>query len=141
MEMSLLRAEPINTPKILYHYTTQRGLVGIVHSRSAWATNISYLNDATEFIYTFDVAKNVIEELDMAHYKYAKALHRFLDDVRIQNIHANHFVCSFTEEGDLLSQWRGYCPDCNGYSLGFSFKNLNKLAEKQGVNSSCKCTT
>jgi len=132
MKLSLLGAEPINTPKILYHYTTQRGFVGIVNSKSIWATNITYLNDSTEFTYAFDVAKRIINYLDKAHYKYAKDLIKLVDDVRLRNIHANHFVCSFTEKGDLLSQWRGYCPDGNGYSLGFSFENLRKLSEKQG---------
>ena len=37
------------------------------------------------------------------------------------------YVASFTEEGDLLSQWRGYCPK-GGFSLGFSSKRLTELA-------------
>ena len=37
------------TPKYLYHYTTQEGLLGIVASGSLWATDITYLNDAMEF--------------------------------------------------------------------------------------------
>src|SRR5438876_12190342 len=37
------------TPEFLYHYTSQDGLLGIVKSRSLWATNISHLNDSTEF--------------------------------------------------------------------------------------------
>src|SRR5229473_5273124 len=36
-------------PEFLYHYTSQDGLLGIIESRSLWATNISYMNDATEF--------------------------------------------------------------------------------------------
>jgi hypothetical protein len=36
-------------PETLYHYTTQDGLLGIIQSRSLWATNVSYMNDSTEF--------------------------------------------------------------------------------------------
>jgi hypothetical protein len=36
-------------PEFLYHYTSQDGLLGIISSASLWATNISYMNDATEF--------------------------------------------------------------------------------------------
>ncbi|MBI3169743.1 MAG: DUF2971 domain-containing protein [Chloroflexi bacterium] len=31
------------------------------------------------------------------------------------------YVCSFSEEGNQLSQWRGYCPEMGGFSLGFNF--------------------
>jgi len=39
------------------------------------------------------------------------------------------YVASFTEEGDLLSQWRGYCSK-GGFSLGFSFNLLSEVAKK-----------
>lgn len=38
------------------------------------------------------------------------------------------YVASFTEEGDLLSQWRGYCPK-GGFSIGFHFDLLSYIAE------------
>jgi len=40
-----------------------------------------------------------------------------------------------SEEGDLLSQWRGYASDATGFSIGFSKEYLESLAEtleKQG---------
>ena len=40
-------------------------------------------------------------------------------------------VASFTEEGDQLSQWRGYCEVGNGYSLGFDALKLKTMAEEQ----------
>jgi hypothetical protein len=36
-------------PEVLYHYTNQEGLLGVVTSASLWATHISYMNDAMEF--------------------------------------------------------------------------------------------
>lgn len=36
-------------PAILYRYTTQRGLLGIISSKEIWATHTQYLNDAREF--------------------------------------------------------------------------------------------
>jgi len=38
-------------------------------------------------------------------------------------------VASFTEEGDLLSQWRGYCPK-GGFSIGFHFDLLAQIAKR-----------
>ena len=39
----------------------------------------------------------------------------------------NLFVCSFSETGDLLSQWRGYCQNDAGYSIGFKFSSLAQI--------------
>jgi hypothetical protein len=38
----------MNEPKILYHYTTAIGLMGIVQSQTLWAPNAEFLNDARE---------------------------------------------------------------------------------------------
>lgn len=40
------------------------------------------------------------------------------------------FVCSFSEEGDLLGQWRGYSKSSTGFSLGFSLTRLKAIVEK-----------
>lgn len=40
------------------------------------------------------------------------------------------FVCSFSEEKDLLSQWRGYCPEGIGFSIGFDLSSLKKWAKQ-----------
>jgi adenosylmethionine-8-amino-7-oxononanoate aminotransferase len=41
---------------VLYHYTSQAGLLGIINSKVLWASNIFYLNDTTEFAYFVDLA-------------------------------------------------------------------------------------
>jgi hypothetical protein len=37
-------------PKILYHYTSGSGLIGILQSKSIWATSIRFLNDSNEAV-------------------------------------------------------------------------------------------
>ncbi len=44
---------------------------------------------------------------------------------------ASDFVASFSENGDQLSQWRGYCPSSNGYSDGFRTSDLRKLSRAE----------
>ncbi len=41
------------------------------------------------------------------------------------------FVSSFSEHKDMLSQWRGYCPRGNGFSLGFDSHLLKSVFENQ----------
>ncbi len=49
-------------PELLYHYTTQKGLLGILHERCIWATHIRYLNDASEFKHGVEmVAQSVLK--------------------------------------------------------------------------------
>lgn len=119
-------------PDVVYHYTTSAGFLGITTSKSLWATNIHYLNDNKEFLHSLDLFK---EEL----YRRKKLVSA--DKVEILDFlsasfepikELKLFVCSFTEEGDLLSQWRGYCPDGGGISLGFEFQKIKKCAQQQG---------
>jgi Protein of unknown function (DUF2971) len=42
------------------------------------------------------------------------------------------FTCSFTEAGNLLSQWRAYCPPSAGVSIGFDPDSLLQAADGQG---------
>ena len=41
-----------------------------------------------------------------------------------------NFVVCFCEEGDMLSQWRGYANDGKGCSLGFSISELKNYCRK-----------
>ena len=38
-------------PEVLYHYTTQAGLIGIIRGAEIWATHTQYLNDRREYIH------------------------------------------------------------------------------------------
>lgn len=127
--------------KIVYHYTTLQGLLGITESKNIWATNILYLNDASELHYAKAIFREELAEFRRAHPEFDKTTilddslgHFFLETIE-DNINAllpsqdlGFFVCSFSEECDLLSQWRGYCKNGNGFSLGFSLNQLEIIA-------------
>src|SRR6266849_4114272 len=50
-------------PDILYHYTGQIGLLGIVEKAEVWATKIQYMNDATEFGVALRLARQWLENI------------------------------------------------------------------------------
>src|SRR5229473_2809916 len=52
----------MSTPRTLYHYTTQAGLLGIIKCRCLWTTNIFYLNDSREFNYALELAHADLKE-------------------------------------------------------------------------------
>lgn len=114
----LLRRRP---PPELFHYTSLPGLIGIVNTRSIWASKISHLNDAAELLLTLDCASNVIRRLTVRDWIKEELLN-LLDCVK--HGPGNIFVFSLTKHGDQLSQWRGYTAPGSGYSIGFSSKFL-----------------
>lgn len=106
------------------HYTSQNGMLGILKSQSIWATNIKYVNDENEFDHALRLIEEIIPtaKIDEQHRDYElyqefqmgieQRLSR-LDTAKTENV----YTFSFSNEGDLLSQWRGYCADGSGYCL------------------------
>jgi hypothetical protein len=119
---------------LLYHYTTAHGLEGILRRRTAWATAARYLNDAQEVRYAVQLAQTRLAELadeaPTARRDLIARLSRHLD--RLDSDRPLVCVFSLTRRADDLSQWRAYCPQSGGFSLGFAPPALREVAENQG---------
>lgn len=114
---------------LLYHYTSVSGLLGIVKSKSIWATHVAFLNDSSEFTHAIALMRSTIKKRKKDANSIEKGFYdNLLDALNILSEDMsgfNMFVCSFSENGDVLSQWRGYCPN-GGYSIGFDFRYLER---------------
>ncbi|WP_456424497.1 DUF2971 domain-containing protein [Rhodocaloribacter sp.] len=136
-------------PGLLYHYTSQRGLLGILKNNEIWATKIQYLSDGSEFVYFVDCLKERIgfdkdqcKKLRSLNNEVAKRGGRVLSDEELNKLAEGIisplesvknrvvFVCSFSEEANLLSQWRAYCPPDGGFSIGFDSGILKEICNK-----------
>lgn len=104
--------------KSLYHYTTMKGLLGILGEQNIWATHIKHLNDRKEFGHAVDMIRKRLEP-STALTMIESFLNEFSDIT---------YICSFSEYGNQLSQWRSYCP-IGGYSIGFARDKLQKLRQ------------
>lgn len=120
----------------LYHYTTAKGLCGIVESGKIWTTDIFYLNDSEEFLGGIKLTQKHLETLrdDFKIKQEAKKvslIDRYLKD--LENIAPDNglhtYLCSFSTSDDELSQWRAYCPK-GVYAIGFPTDPLYALAKK-----------
>lgn len=119
--------------KNLYHYTSAEGLYGIITSGKLWATNVHFLNDAKEVKHAIDILADVIDErIDTSNNK----TNRFLENIKkiltnpIMHLYeCNVFVSALSGNGNVLSQWRGYCPNGEGYSIGFDMASLEVALE------------
>ncbi|MBI2528543.1 MAG: DUF2971 domain-containing protein [Candidatus Rokubacteria bacterium] len=123
---------------ILYHYTSPTGALGILASGSVWATNIFFLNDATELTHAADVANAVLQTLseqerDSERRSLLKMLQQNPSPDKMWLPPWEHpYVFSLSEDGDLLSQWRAYSRD-GGYAIGFHSGGLAEIGFDPGV--------
>jgi hypothetical protein len=128
-------------PEVLYHYTGQAGLLGIVEQKALWCTKVQYMNDSTEFGLALDMAratlKKIIQEtlLDDADrieipgaFLKGETCFKLSDSLRGLE-EANLFAVCFCECGDLLSQWRGYAGGGQGYAVEFDTETLKRAAQ------------
>jgi hypothetical protein len=120
-------------PKVLYHYTTQQGLLGIVKDKRIFATHNQYLNDRREFVHAVNLFRDEIEHRRKKAYNVKSSVSEYLERVNeflglpFEGI--NVCVCSFSEKGDLLSQWRAYSAGGAGFSIGFSGEFLRTAVD------------
>lgn len=133
----LLTRPHTQMPKTLYHYTDAAGLLGIVRFGKVWATNSAYLNDASELQYAVGLMEGVVLEATKdAKPDSWKDLCRGavlqLDSESRDSLSdgPQYFVACFSEDGDRLSQWRGYGKSIGGYALGFPFDHPHAIEKR-----------
>jgi Protein of unknown function (DUF2971) len=116
---------------ILYHYTTATGLNGIIRSKSVWASDYRFLNDATEFRYALGVFEQIFASMTSRAAVFSSDVIDLIGRFRQATDEFSVFIAAFSKEPDLLSQWRGY-NDGKGYAIGVNGDWLNQNADEQG---------
>lgn len=119
--------------EVLYHYTFLDALTKIVTSGCLYATDIGFFSDAAEMKHAADFLRGSIAQRIEAQTSNSKLLTQLREWVseRLTGGHMQ-FVVSFTANGNLLSQWRGYCPHGKGVSIGFLPEVISRAASAQG---------
>jgi hypothetical protein len=154
----------VSDDEVLFHYTTAAGLLGILDridvpkgfgseirstygSFSLWATDASFLNDSGELQFgrrqlVRALRRNVAPDTDedplvmsldymlSGGHEDPMAIPKDLYGPDRLSVYA---TC-FCEEGDLLSQWRGYGTD-KGYAIGFRKSALAAMVRRAGRSS------
>ena len=117
--------------KTLFHYASLSGLMGIVEHQKFWVTDIRYLNDAEELRHLGEWLNHEISKRLQESNGSNKVLSQFREWLRTRlNYGPMLFVGCFTENGNLLSQWRGYCPHGKGVSIGFSQNDIIEIVNR-----------
>ncbi len=140
--------------EILYHYCSLDTFFKIISTHTLRMSDIAKSNDSLELIAFEDGLKEKIREVYTKYIDDSLEKTRLLEDnpkealsyIKEREERSKEFqnflsllnigklqtlkswsIC-FSEDGDLLSQWRGYADDAKGISIGFTkkyFDNLN----------------
>jgi len=120
----------------LCHYTSQKGLLGILKQNKLWMTDILYLNDSSEYFGTVKMVKaELINYEDTTGKK--KSLGPMLIEINMeQRLSANSshpYIFSLSENKDDINQFRGYSPSIAGFCIEFDkTKLIAMVREKEG---------
>jgi hypothetical protein len=120
------------TPAELCHYTTGENLVKILESGELWSTQVSCVNDASEFRYAIRVARAAfqrrLESGETLSDEQRACLREINDALSIEGTEtAGYFVACLSENRDDLSQWRSYGSAEGGYAIRFAVDKLAAL--------------
>ncbi len=131
-------------PELLFHYTTAAGLKGILESGTIWATDAEFLNDALELRFGRDTLREQLLDLserlaessavgspeEARAETLASAAGQLEPGSSIHDSQRSHsvYVACLCEDGDLLSQWRGYGAG-GGYAIGFDAGRLREFLD------------
>lgn len=120
--------------RILYHYTTVQGLLGIINTNVIFATSFPFLNDSSEIVYGRRLARTILlKKIEKAKDNISKRI--FEECLKLNGVDKKRiYITCFCEKGNLLSQWRGYGESGFGFSLGLDSNILNRTYRKPPYN-------
>jgi len=111
---------------ILYHYCSNSTFLSIISGKNIRASEFSLSNDHLEGKWSRQLLDEFCAEKRMFPMMQTILLEEF-DRCLLQYFFAVGFCLS--EEGDLLSQWRGYADDGRGVAIGFENSFFSDLTE------------
>lgn len=116
--------------KTLYHYCSNNSFYSIVTNNSIWLSSLSLSNDSMEGKLVSEILLNLAKDDNLNTYDIT----RLQDMVVNLNKYFDGLGFCLSENGDLLSQWRGYANDASGVSIGFSKEFIANLSKSSSKN-------
>lgn len=105
---------------VIYHYTSTVAALKILQERTIWLSAPWHLNDPLEGAGFLEFLASSKDEKNREKACCLIKNHLF-------------YVACFSEEGDLLSQWRAYADDAQGVSIGFDRCVLRSCLARQSL--------
>lgn len=106
----------------IYHYTTLNALQGILDNNEFWITKSDFLNDKSEFQYTYDLFRNNFL-CNIAELNFRKKLINEFDTLINEDYDilrkplSGYYIASFSTDSDNLALWSEF-SNAMGCNLG-----------------------
>lgn len=119
---------------LLYHYCDATAFESIIQTNKLWLSPFRYSNDSEEGIR----AQKLLFQLAQRYGLSKEQITQFREALdSLPTFHDCYGLC-LSEDGDLLSQWRGYAADGAGFAIGFSPERLRELPPSNADNNAAK---
>lgn len=117
--------------KIVYHYCSTDVFYRIIKKRRLKLSDIVKANDSMEIKYCQSKMKETLFRVTSRIRKsviYSPSIISFLENFNFDSYFASllsrlqitYYVSCFSKKKDILSQWRGYGDNGNGFAIGFN---------------------
>lgn len=126
-------------PSVVYHYCSTDTFFKIVEKSQLRMFNIMKSNDSLEVTYCLDEFRKALKIACIKHKTENPengAFREFFESLDIDSVidsvnneSLTYYAICFSEDGDLLSQWRGYADDAKGIAIGFNTQMLKKSTD------------
>lgn len=105
----------------VYHYCDLNAFLSIIKNKKLWLSCIDNMNDRTEVLH---FRSALFKKMDLicndANKDILNIFHQLLE-----RQFPKPYICCFSRNGDVLSQWRAYAADGCGISIGFELNSFN----------------
>ena len=114
----------------LFHYCPSSSFTSIISNRTIWLSSLSLSNDSMEGRLVAQTFERLLSQSNVSPEEMAaiRASLKIAEDV------FDGLGFCLSEKPDLLSQWRGYADDGQGFSIGFNVEYLEKLTADNKEN-------
>ena len=133
---------PADASDVYYHYTTRRGLDGILRSGGLQATYRMRMNDAGEFNYARNLVYEALNEIGLCHalppivQSLTTYTRKGLDQVLKDALERSSSYCAcLSVHSDYPKQWETYAEEGKGFAIGINlrkFLNYQRPAVQSG---------
>ena len=139
----------------IYHYTSPEGLLGILENNSLRFTNAFFLNDKSEFRYTYklllEILPSIQQDIDEALFESLRIRAEYVTEEGFYKhesevlFREDFYIMSFSKDSDNLALWNNYTKSSSkiGYNIKFITDNLithlKELLNDTFIESSLVC--
>ena len=156
MTDTTFKIKELHDSKLVYHYTSQEGMLSILKNKTLWFTDVQFLSDKSELVTVIDAVIKAIEKLknDTLNETQLKLLseiesyveyveksgdlfefysNKLCEDGQIRDTKGRYYVLCASKASDDLGLWNYYVKNekyC-GYNIGINVEKVKATWDQE----------